>query len=245
MNAPIFTDTIKTTAPTVLWRAAAAFMHLLYALFGDPADVAAQHTLTLKAHRVMASWLRCGEAMMRRLLAIEAAAFAKPNIRPLLRTPRKQTRKPITFTPDAPETWRVSFRCMDHRLPAGKPLPQPPKPRGRRRLVLRDHRPAPRPYVYRRRTNSVRYAPILRQDRVWIVHEDKPVFRPTRGLAARYEALLRAFNNPLAYARRLSRALHATPHRLRELLHAPPEARHRIEDFPAFTNAARQSWNTS
>jgi len=233
MNAPIFTDTIKTTGPTILWRVAAAFMHLLYALFGDPADVAAQHTLTLKAHRLMASWLRCGEAMMRRLIAIEAAAFPKPNTHPLLRAPRKHTRKPTAFTPDAPESWRVSLRCLasERRRP--------------RRRRFRNHRPTPRPYIYRRRRNRARYAPILRQDRVWITHEDKPVFRPTRGLAARYEALLRAFNNPLAYARRLSRALHAAPRRLRELLHAPPEARDRIENFPAFANAAQQSWNTS
>jgi len=38
------------------------------------------------------------------------------------------------------------------------------------------------------------------------------------------EALIRVFNDPTAYARRLSARLHATPHRLREILRAPPEA---------------------
>jgi hypothetical protein len=33
----------------------------------------------------MASWLRCAEAMLRRLILIEASAIAKPNTRPLLK----------------------------------------------------------------------------------------------------------------------------------------------------------------
>jgi len=47
-------------------------MRILFALFGAPEDVAARHTLTGKPYRLMLSWLRCGEAMMRRLLLIEA-----------------------------------------------------------------------------------------------------------------------------------------------------------------------------
>jgi hypothetical protein len=63
-----------------------------HALFGAPEAVAAIHTLTGKAHAHMASWLRVGEAMLRRLLVIEAAAYPKPNTRPLLHAPRKRVR---------------------------------------------------------------------------------------------------------------------------------------------------------
>src|SRR5690606_36108812 len=65
MNAPHTTDTqLDRTAPLALWRAAAAFMHVLAALFGGPGQIAAKHTLTLKAHQLLASCLRAGEAMM-------------------------------------------------------------------------------------------------------------------------------------------------------------------------------------
>jgi hypothetical protein len=43
-------------------------------------------------------------------------------------------------------------------------------------------------------------------------------------LAERYEALLRVFNNPAPYARRLARRLYATPHRVRELTAHPESA---------------------
>jgi len=124
MNAAALTaDTIQTTAPTALWRVAAAFMHILQALFGAPEDVAARDTLRLAAHKLLASWLRAGEAMMRRLLLIEAAAYSKPNTSPLLRAPRKRTRKLMSFTAGAPEEWRVSFRCF-----LGPPASRRPAP---------------------------------------------------------------------------------------------------------------------
>lgn len=43
-------------------------------------------------------------------------------------------------------------------------------------------------------------------------------------LAERYEALLRVFNNPAPYARRLAWRLYATPHRARELTAHPENA---------------------
>jgi hypothetical protein len=196
MNASNQSDTPTTTAPLPLWRVAEAFMHILHALFGAPADIAARHTLRFEAHKLMASWLRAGEALMRRLLLIEAAAHAKPNTRPLLRAPRKRTRKPMTCTPDAPEQWRVSFRCFFAST--------------RGLSLSKAKRPAPR-------------------------------FRSAWPLAERYEALLRVFNNPAAYARRLARRLHATPHRVCELFRAPSEAEHRIDHFGALTAAAAAS----
>jgi hypothetical protein len=69
-------------------------------------------------------------------------------------------------------------------------------------------------------------------------------FRSAWPLAERYEALIRVFNDPAPYARRLARHLHATPHRLAGALKAPPEARHRVERFEALTGAAENAWRT-
>ena len=224
-------------------------MHILAALFGDPSHVAAKHTLTLKAHRLMASWLRAGEAMMRRLLLIEAAAFAKPNARALLRAPRKRTRHLKHFFAEASEKWRVSFRCF-----YGPPAPRrhTPKPTGEALAVHKHPRPFiihedPRPHrprpnrAQRRRAKRKRYPPILRQDREIIIRRAPIHFRSAWALAERYEALLRAYNDPLPYARRLSRQLHATPHRVCELFIAPPEARERIESYDELALAAETS----
>ncbi len=111
MNAAAPSDPVRH-APLALWRAAQAFLGVLHMLFGAPETVAAKHTLTGKAHAHMASWLRSAEAMLRRLLLIEASAYPKPNTRPLLHTRRPRTRKLMTFRPDAPEAWRVRFRCF-------------------------------------------------------------------------------------------------------------------------------------
>ena len=100
------------TAPLTLWRVAQAVLGVLHMLFGPPETVAAQHTLTAKAHAQIASWLRTAEAMLRRLLLIEASAYPRPNTRPLLRAPRQRTRKLMHFTAEAPGQWRVSFRCF-------------------------------------------------------------------------------------------------------------------------------------
>ncbi len=229
-------------------------MHVLAALFGDPGQVAAQHTLTLKAHQLLASWLRAGEAMMRRLLLIEAAAHAKPNTRPLLRTPRKRTRKLMHFFPETPEQWRVSFRCLPgdtHARPATRPSwpnaeracvsPGSPKP-----FIFREDRPLRRRAnrAQRRRAKRTRAKPVLRQGREWRQHEAPLVFRSAWPLAERYEALRRVFANPHAHAQRLARRLHATPHRVHELLRPPPNAERHV-DLSDFTDTAQRSWNTS
>jgi hypothetical protein len=184
-------------------------MHALFALFGAPEDVAARHTLTRAPYRLMLSWLRVGEAMMRRLLLIEASAFAKPNTRPLLWAKRARQRRLVGFSADAPDKWRVSFRCFttDRRLPAGR-----------------------------------------KKSRLEAGGPKDTTFHAAWPAAERYEALLRVFNNPAPFARRLAHRLHALPHRLVEVLRTPPEAEHRVEDFAALTEAARARWripNTS
>jgi hypothetical protein len=102
----------QTTAPPALWRIARAFICVLHDLFGAPSDIARAHSLTHAAYKLLLSWIQVGEAMMRRLIAIEAAAYPKPNTRPLLRAPRKRVRRMMEFWPETPDDWRVSFRCF-------------------------------------------------------------------------------------------------------------------------------------
>jgi hypothetical protein len=194
------------TAPLALWRVAEAFLGVLNALFGAPEQVAARHTLTAKAHAHLASWLRAGEAMLRRLLLTEAAAFPKPNTRPLLRPPRQRVRKLREFSADAPDAWRVSFRIF-HLPPRRGGSAEPRGGEAKGEVAREENR-----------------------------------FRAAWPLAERYEALIRVFNDPAAYARRLARRLHATPHRLGEILRAPPEATHRIDRFEALGDQARAVW---
>ena len=95
------------TAPLALWRIAETFLHTLFNLFGAPEDVARQHTFTHAPYVLLLSWIRAGEALLRRLLLIEAAAYSKPNTRPLLHIsrPRKRRRsiRPTQPPASAPE----------------------------------------------------------------------------------------------------------------------------------------------
>jgi hypothetical protein len=193
-------------------------------LFGEPKDVAHQHTYVLKHHQRLSQWLSCAEAMLRRLLLIEAAAYEKPNTRPLLHAPRPYVRRTAEFWPDKPEDWRVRFRVLHL---------------DRRRLR--------RPLSKRARSSAGGDAGgpskrVSREDR-WSYENFKPVkFRDAWPLALRFEACLRVFNDPAPFARRLSRRLHATPHRLSEALRAPPEAVHRIDGFAMAGEHAREAW---
>jgi len=223
--SPVDTAPIRH-APLALWRAAQAFLGVLHMLFGAPETVAAKHTLTGKAHAHMASWLRSAEAVLRRLLLIEASAYPKPNTRPLLHPRRPRTKKLMTFSPDAPEAWRVSFRCF-----ASPALRQA---QGSRELAQSSGLSL---------SKATRQKRLSREERWCAEHLAPPVtFRSAWPLAERYEALIRVFNDPAAYARRLSKRLHATPHRLREVLRAPPEAGHRVDHFDESGECAEQSW---
>jgi hypothetical protein len=204
------------TAPLALWRVAEAFLHTLYNLFGGPEDVARDHTLTHKAYTLLLSWLRVGEALLRRLIAIEAAAFPKPDTQPRLTKPRQRVRKLMHFTPDNPEAWRVSLRCfVAHpalRQAQGSHLFSGANTGSG--LSLSKARPTRAPKRF---------------------HDAWP-------LAERYEALLRVFNESHAYARRLARRLHARPHLIAAVLHEPEHYVHRVDDAEAITAAVRQKW---
>jgi hypothetical protein len=89
--------------------------HLLvvfFNLFGAPEAIAAQHTLSRKAHALAFEWLRAGEALLRRLLLIEAAALAPPvSSRRAVSSRMPRQKRPYEFFADKPEDWRVTFRC--------------------------------------------------------------------------------------------------------------------------------------
>lgn len=249
MTSPPAPQTIDRTAPRALWLAARAFLNVLHNLFGAPEAVAAAHVLTRPAHDLLRTWLRAGEAMLRHLLLIEASAFPKPNTPPLLRASRQRERKRLSFSPETPERWRVSFRCFHappRRTQSAKPCAAPPAIANTspRPFIARDARPLrPRPNRAARRSTRARTRarPVLRQDREWVQHQAPLRFRSAWPLAERYEALLRVFNDPAPYARRLARRLHATPHRARELMQAPPGARELIgADFADITALAEQ-----
>jgi hypothetical protein len=189
-------------APIALWRVAEAFLHTLHNLFGAPEDVAFRHTLTLAPYRLLLSWIRVGEAMLRRLLLIEAAALPKPNTRPILwPTHKKRARRMMEFFDDKPEDWRVSFRCQcDIRVR---------KATHKRVTLSRSQRDA-----------------------------SPPSFHSVWPLAERYEALLRVFNDPTGYAKRLARRLYANAVKaLRALIRESREARHRIDLYDQFVRA--------
>jgi len=197
-------------APIALWRVAEAFLHTLHNLFAAPEDVAFRHTLTRAPYRLLLSWIRVGEAMLRRLLLIEAAALPKPNTRPLLwPTHKKRARRLIEFFDDKPEDWRVSFRCF------------PSEPRMLRQA---QHDAG----VRKAKLGNVTLS-LSKGDAA------PPSFHSVWPLAERYEALIRVFNDPTGYAKRLAKHLYARATvALRSLLRETREARHRIDLYDQF-----------
>lgn len=164
-------------APIELWRLAGGLLTYFYHLFGDASRIAALHTVTTKSRALMLTWLRAAEAMLRRLLLIEAAAYADESLSAKrARKPRVRQKKLVAFDPDASELWRVSFRALDHK-------------RARRRSAVA-------------RRGPVRF------------HSAWP-------LALRYEALIRVYNNPAPFARRLASRLRAEPSRAAAILAQP------------------------
>ncbi|HYD86163.1 MAG TPA: hypothetical protein VEA80_01695 [Vitreimonas sp.] len=189
-------------APLEFWRIAEAFLQLLHNLFGAPEDIAAQHTLTRAAHTLLSSWLSAGEAMLRRLLLIEAAAYPSP-ASPRTRRGHKRVRKLMSFTPDKPEEWRVSFAAF-YGPSASR-----------------------RPASGREMTGQGGEAPARLGG-----------FASAWPLAERFEAMIRVFNAPQAYARRLARRLRADPGCAGRILRAPPTYAHRVDQAERLTAAA-------
>ena len=58
-----------------LWPELQTLLRQIFTLFGEPQQIAFQHTLTARAHKLLCAWLRAAEALMRQLLLIEAASL--------------------------------------------------------------------------------------------------------------------------------------------------------------------------
>lgn len=174
-------------APMALWRAMGAFLTLLFNLFGPPERVARQGALTTTQRALILSWLRAGEAMLRRLLLIEASALELAPAAPrITRTSAPRAKRPHAFDADAPESWRVSFKCTFVAVRS--------RPAGQRRHTL-----AQKPAKERR-------------------------FAGAWPIAERFEAMLRAYNDPAPCATRLARWITRHPAQAERLIDAPDDA---------------------
>lgn len=219
----------------MLWAAARALITTIFALFGEPARIAAQHTHRQSERRLLLKWLRAGEALMRHLLLIEAAHYARPNTRPLLpRAPRKRARRLMTFEPDKPEAWRASFRVLHLPPRRGGSVERSETKGDVSARAPSDAFGVSSPA----RGGDKKRGRLSREERWCSEYWPKPKFYSAWPLAERAEAMLRAFNNPERYARRLAARLHATPHRARELTRHPPNLPHVIGDFETLQTEA-------
>jgi len=105
-------------APLALWRPASRLMVTLFNLFGEPQDLAFRHTLVARDYKAALNWLRSVEAVFRKLLLIEASYYAKELAQTKHRAPSKREQKLVSFLPENPDSWRVSFRASE--APVGK-----------------------------------------------------------------------------------------------------------------------------
>ena len=229
--------------PPSIWRIAADFLNVLYNLFGSPERIAFQHTHTLAQRNLILPWIRAGEALMRRLLLIEAGQILAGPTPPPERErkgggPKKPPPRFVQHDPDAPESWRVSFHCFAQRartnsspacgggvserseLTEGGYVASAP-PSGSPTLGTS---PPPKSLCdFGGIENAGREA----AGGGGRVSPQAKGFRSAWPIAQRYEALIRVFNNPLPYARRLARVLNALPRRAAEILKLPRRRRER------------------
>ena len=197
-------------APLALWRALRAFLTIVFDLFGPPGEIAAMGALQRRDYTLVMAWLRAGEAFLRRLLFIEAlalcgdldAAPAKPGLH------KQRTRRLVDLQPGQPEAWRVCFRVFasartQRTGASGFPrapidlapvfCPEPSRPLSGDTHSFAHHCRSEQP----RRANEC----------VSPAHRSRLRFPNAWPVAERFEAMLRACNDPQPLARRLGRAL--------------------------------------
>ncbi|MBY0566689.1 MAG: hypothetical protein K2P70_05225 [Hyphomonadaceae bacterium] len=107
-------------APIALWRVASGLLITLFNLFGEPQELARQHSMSATDHKLASNWLRCVEALFRKLLLIEASHYEKHVTQKKPRQRAKRERREMAFFPESPEAWRVTFRIMER----GRPRPR-------------------------------------------------------------------------------------------------------------------------
>lgn len=105
-------ETHPRAAPLDLWRHFREFLCTIVNIFGGPEDLAARHTLLRTEWRLTNTWITVAEALLRRLLLIEAAALVSTPVRTSRRTTTPRLRKLVSYYPDKPEDWRVHFRWL-------------------------------------------------------------------------------------------------------------------------------------
>lgn len=97
-----------------LWRLLRGFIHACVSIFGAPAALAAAPFLARAEHVRVTSWIAMLEALLRRLLYLDAVALA-PSPARAPRPPRpRAARSAHAFDPARPESWRAHFVLWPH-----------------------------------------------------------------------------------------------------------------------------------
>lgn len=91
------------------WNGVRFFIETIWSLFGGPESIAALRTITREDHKLLCSWLRKGEALVRKLLIIEAAELHIAEKKYKQRAAIKREKQARYFNEDEPHAWRVSF----------------------------------------------------------------------------------------------------------------------------------------
>ncbi|HVV31915.1 MAG TPA: hypothetical protein VHC73_01705 [Vitreimonas sp.] len=210
-------------APIDLWRRMREFLCECFGLFGEPQELADRHTLLFKDYKLILPWLRAAEALMRRFLLIEAALL-EPNSSParggsgsrqLVRRSskseggRRETKGEVDtahaaeLDPTNPDSWRVSFRAIASSPACG----------GSGSRQGRETKGDVDANTQSRASPSDRFATTSpasgggKDPHAALVRKLSPKFRSAIPLALRFEAVLRVYNNPLPFARRLAARL--------------------------------------
>ena len=105
-------SSIQRFAPIALWRVASGLMITLFNLFGEPQELARQHSMSAKDHKLASNWLRCVEALFRKVLLIEASHYEHHVTQTKPRQRAKRQRREMAFFPESPQAWRVTFRAF-------------------------------------------------------------------------------------------------------------------------------------
>lgn len=171
----------RRQAPLSLWRRVRDFVGDLFGICGQPEELAAKHTLTFRDYKILLPWIRAGEALLRRFLLLEAA---------LLKPAPQRT---AAFQP-------VSSKQPRRRQCADLDPDAPDAWRVSFRATVADHRlPAGAPALQLPQTEAL----------AALRHVSR--FRSAIPLARRLEAILRVYNNPAPFARRLAARLRKIP----------------------------------
>lgn len=218
-------DGFEASVPA-LWSTARRFLCWLIEVYGTPCALAAGPWLSRRERREIRHWLLPLEALVRRLLLIEAVRVAG-TMRPAGKRPRARRKRPAPFCrvnfpdPENSRQWAVRFSVV-------------PRPRRRGpRLVPRVRFPGPDPDA-RFLAPAARAAAAeehhARMREMSIIPVTVRALRPRACrragnpwlLARRIEALARLLENPGPHVRRLARLVRKDAVRLIEACHPPP-----------------------